>query len=67
MTDLLPIRALVIDSSGRLRLRAFLSLVVLLVGGALALASLGGRLAVAGIAILEAIAASVLLWAAGRR
>ena len=61
------LRALVIDASGGLRLAAFVALVVLLVGGALGLASIGGGLAVAGIAILEAVAAGMLLRAAGRR
>jgi hypothetical protein len=58
-------RHILVDRSGVLRLPALVVLGVLVVGGALALASLGGRLGLAGIAVLEAAVVAGLLWWAG--
>jgi hypothetical protein len=61
MTNL---RDLLVDRSGVLRPLLLAVVALLLIGGALALASVGGRLGVAGIAILEVgVTAALLAWA----
>jgi hypothetical protein len=62
----LVVPRLLVDRSRILRLPVLVVLAVLVVGGALGLASLGGRLALAGIAVLEGAVAAGLLWWAGK-
>jgi hypothetical protein len=55
---------LLIDRSGTLRPPVLVAVSLLVIGGVLALASVGGRVALAGIAIVEvAMVAALLTWA----